>query len=112
MRYLANYSDLISAIFGIIGALILGIPLIGEVQDRRHWDQMVRFFRRKQSAERVERDKSEEEISIERRLRDQMIDIRLGEFESYKFVAFFGFACLLLSFGFLAVAAVTRSMAP
>jgi hypothetical protein len=108
MRGFLKYSDLISACFGIVAALILAVPLLGELRDRRHWDRMLRFMRRAR-VEEQHISKSREEIEIERRLRDQMIDARLGEFETYKRTTLWGFFFLLISFVVLGVAAFDRA---
>ena len=97
---------------GAVAALILAAPLFGEVRDRRHWQRLIRFSRRAQPDGVPAGQKTKEEIAVERRLRDQMNDARLGDVERYRFTAFLGFSLLLASFVFLAIAAIDRAAAP
>jgi hypothetical protein len=69
---------------------------------------MLRFMRRAR-VEEQHISKSQEEIEIERRLRDQMVDARLGEFETYKRTTLWGFFFLLISCVVLGVAAFDRA---
>jgi hypothetical protein len=103
----AIVSDLVSAVFGIVGALILAIPLLNEITDRRHWQRLVRFSSRPALDGQVLQ-KSGAEIEAERQLRDQLVDSRMGSYQKYRFAAFFGSASLLLAFIFLGIAAVDR----
>lgn len=109
MHVIANYSDLVSAIFGILGSIILGLPLIKEITDRRHWQRLVRFIGR-QHPDGGPIQKSEEEMKAERELRDNLIDTRLGDYAKYRFAAVFGFFFLLLAFVFAPFAAADRAI--
>lgn len=104
MHYVATFADLLSAVFGTIAALILAVPLFGEVTDRRHWQRLAQF-RSIQSGI----SKSDAELAAEQKLREQMIDERLGEYETYRLITFAGAACLLIAFVFLGIAGAERA---
>jgi len=109
LGYVATFADLLSAVFGILGAVILAAPLFGEITDRRHWQRLVQFTSRATHNEHAV-PKSPTEIEAERKLRDQLIDERMGEYHTYRFSAFFGSACLLIAFIFLGIAAIDRAL--
>jgi len=86
---------------GAVSALILGLPLVGEIKDRRHWDRFSAIMRRT-------RPSSGPQTSIQQRLKDQLLDDRLGDHERYRFIALWGFLFMFLAFLSLGVAAVGR----
>lgn len=103
---LLSYADMIASLLGVIGSIVLAWPMVGELRDRRHWDRLGAFLRnRKKRNDALTPVAADEEA---RRLRDQMIDERLGEAERYRFISFFGFVFLMLAFLLLAVAALQR----
>jgi hypothetical protein len=105
------YADLVSAVFGILGSIVLAIPLVKEITDRRHWQRLLRFMARQQPDGTPLR-KTAAEIEAERELRDSLIDTRLGDYENYRFAALFGFSLLFLAFIFAGVAAIDRVINP
>jgi len=105
------YADLASAVFGILGSVILAIPLVKEITDRRHWQRLIRFIAREHSDGAPIR-KTPAEIEAERELRDNLIDTRLGDYDNYRFAALFGFLFLFIAFLFAAIAAVDRVINP
>jgi hypothetical protein len=100
--YAADYADLISGGLGIISALFLGLPLLWELGDRRKWKQLSRMYWASRAQSGVNAPDADQI------LRDQLLDDRLGHFESYRRYAGFGFVFLFLAFLFILIAALAR----
>jgi len=101
-----NNADLIAGVLGVLGSTVLAWPMVGELRDRRHWDRVGAFFRKRTTPGEADRGVAAPEEA--RRLRDQMIDERLGDAGRHRFISFFGFVLLLLAFLLLVVAALNR----
>jgi hypothetical protein len=109
MHWLVAYADLISAVFGLLGSVILALPLLKEITDRRHWQRLIRFLAREHSSG-PSIQKTQAEIDAERELREDLINTRLGDYDNYRFAALFGFSFLFVAFLFAAIAAVDRAV--
>jgi hypothetical protein len=103
MHEILIYSDLVGGIAGIVGSIILGYPLVTEITDRLHWDLLREFKERQAHLLTVE------EIEAHRRLRDRLIDDRLGEHDRYRRITVWGLSFLLVAFLFMTVASWERA---
>jgi len=95
---LLGLADLLSAFFGMASALMLGLPLLRDVTDRRQWDSFERMLSHDPSSWSQE----------DRTIRDLLIDERLGNHKAYRGKAIWGFGCLLIAFGLALIAAADR----
>jgi hypothetical protein len=103
MQGFLSYCDLIGGIFGIVGSIVLGYPLITEITDRRQWD-LLRQYRSRQASTL-----SKQEIEAYRDLRDRLIDERLGQHDRYRRFTIIGLLLLLGAFAFTTVASFERA---
>jgi hypothetical protein len=103
MRAFLAYCDLIGGIFGIIGSIVLGYPLITEITDRLQWDLLRQYKERQIDA------LSDPEIEAYRNLRDRLIDNRLGQHDRYRRFTICGFISLLAAFVFTTIASYERA---
>jgi hypothetical protein len=102
--WLFAYADIIGGILGIIGSVILSLPLVSEIADRKHWDQLSDFIRRHNASG----PKTDEERLAEQGIRDHLLNSRLGRSQRHRKVTLFGLAVLLVAFIFMTLAAVER----
>jgi hypothetical protein len=107
MRLVILYADLIGGILGLVGSLILGLPLLTEVKDRRQWEGFSDFLRRHSQMQRSEQ-KTAEELQAEQDLRDLMLDDRLGGYRRQRKIAVTGFLFLVAAFLFMTLATAMR----
>lgn len=103
MQAFLSYCDLIGGIFGIVGSIVLGYPLITEITDRRQWDLL------RQYEERQADTLSDQEIEAYRNLRDRLIDNRLGQHDRFRRFTICGFLLLLGAFAFTTMASYDRT---
>jgi hypothetical protein len=103
MQAFLFYCDLIGGIFGIVGSIVLGYPLITEITDRRQWD-LLRQYKARQAGTL-----SDQELEAYRDLRDRLIDNRLGQHDRYRRFTICGFLLLLAAFAFTTVASYERA---
>jgi hypothetical protein len=106
--WLLAYADIIGGILGIIGSVILALPLVTEISDRRHWDQLSDFIRRHNAAG----PKTEAERAAEQSIRDHLLNSRLGRSQRHRKVTLFGLAVLLAAFVLMTLAALERRYEP
>jgi hypothetical protein len=106
--WLLAYADIIGGIMGIIGSVILALPLVTEIADRKHWDQLSDFIRRHKATG----PKTAEERHAEQSIRDHLLNSRLGRSQRHRKVTLFGLAILLVAFVFMTLAAVERRYEP
>ena len=104
LAWLLAYADIIGGILGIIGSVILAQPLVTEIADRNHWDQLSDFIRR----HRASGPKTDEERLAEQSIRDHLLNSRLGRSLRHRKVTLLGLAILLAAFLFMTLAAVER----
>jgi hypothetical protein len=98
------YADIIGGLLGIAGSVILAYPLVSEITDRRHWDQLSEFARRHKVAAPV----SPEEREAERHVRDHLLNDRLGRSQRNQKVTLWGLIMLVLGFLLMTIAAYER----
>jgi hypothetical protein len=103
MHAILIYSDLIGGVFGIVGSIVLGYPLVTEITDRLHWDLLRQF------KERQTRSLTTQEIEAHRQLRDRLIDDRLGQHDRYRRITIWGLFLLLAAFVFMTLASYERA---
>jgi hypothetical protein len=89
---------------GIVGSVILAEPLVTEIVDRKHWDQLSDFLRRHNAAG----PKTAEERQAEQNIRDHVLNSRLGRSRQHRVVTLFGLFVLLGAFLFMTLAAIER----
>lgn len=102
--WLFAYADIIGGILGIIGSVILAQPLVTEIADRKHWDQLSDFMRRQNAAG----PKTDEERDAEQTIRDHLLNSRLGRSQRHRKVTLLGLAILFAAFVFMTLAALER----
>jgi hypothetical protein len=105
LNWLLVYSDLIAGILGVAGSVVLGWPFISETADRRHWERLAAFKRRRSSGSDP---LGPAELEAYKNLRDQLIDDRLGQHQRYRRVTITGFGLLFLAFLFVTAASFER----
>lgn len=88
---------MLAGIFGIVGSIILAVPLIGETIDRKHWDKLQDIRRR--AAETLSAQEKEEL----REVRDQFLDERLGDYERHRHITIWGVFALGVAFLLLVI---------
>lgn len=102
--WLFAYADIIGGLLGIIGSVILAQPLVTEIADRKHWDQLSDFMRRQNAAG----PKTDEERDAEQTIRDHLLNSRLGRSQRHRKVTLLGLAILFAAFVFMTLAALER----
>ena len=104
LAWLLAYADIIGGILGILGSLILAQPLVSEIADRKHWEQLSDFIRRHKASG----PKTAEERLAEQGIRDHLLNSRLGRSQRHRKVTLLGLAILFASFLFMTLAAIER----
>ena len=104
LDWLLAYADIVGGILGIVGSVILAQPLVAEISDRRHWDQLSDFIRRHNAVG----PKTDAERIAEQRIRDHLLNGRLGRSARHRKVTLIGLVVLLAAFVFMTLAAVER----
>jgi hypothetical protein len=104
LAWLLAYSDIIRGILGIVGSVILAQPLVAEISDRRHWDQLSDFIRRHNAVG----PKTDAERVAEQSIRDHLLNSRLGRSPRHRKVTLIGLVILLAAFVFMTLAAIER----
>jgi hypothetical protein len=115
LSWLNLYADLIGGILGVLGSVILAVPLVKEIDDRRQWDGFADFLHR-QSLDKQSVNNNGEINSETRRalqaVRDFMLNDRLGGYRRHRVVTLTGLAFLAASFAFMTIATVLRFLIP
>jgi hypothetical protein len=104
VSWVLTYADIIGGILGIIGSIILAQPLVTEIADRKHWEQLSDFIRRHNAAG----PKTDEERRAEQSIRDHLLNSRLGRSQRHRKATLLGLALLLAAFVFMTLAGVDR----
>lgn len=99
-------SDLsvLSGLFGLAGSILLAMPLLAELRDRKFWDRFNEFRQQKALAP--------EETSALSQIRDTLIDDRLGRYRSARLWTLGGLLALGLAFALSLVDAATSHAPP
>jgi hypothetical protein len=110
MHWVLAYSDIIGGILGIAGSVVLGIPFMTEMADRRQWELLKRFKQQRAEVTQSNRSMTAGEIQAYREIRDRLVDERLGGYQSYRAITLWGFFLLLAAFAFMTLASCERFM--
>ena len=100
MDWVLKNADLLSALFGLAAAVVLGWPALKAVRDKRRWEQQRRL------AARHKNDAASHGALED--IRDHVEAGQLGGANEAAWFNLIGFALLALSFIFLAMAALER----
>lgn len=100
MHTLYHYADLISALFGLVGAFVLGWPALKAVTAKAYWEQLTRLEARASG-------EPENDAALHG-IRRHVERGQLGDSRSAAVANLIGFGLLLLSFLFLGVASIGR----
>ena len=96
-----RFADLISALFGLAGAIVLAIPAVGAVRAKRNWERLNRL--------EAQVDADAETAKALEGVRRHVEGAQLGDSRGVLTVNAWGFCLLVLSFVFLLVAAIGRA---
>jgi hypothetical protein len=107
MKWAILYADLIGGVLGIFGSIVLAIPMILEIDDRKHWQGYADFLQG-YSRMRAGQALTPEEQSAERNVRDWMLNERLGNYRRHRRITIAGVALLIAAFLFMTVATGMR----
>ncbi|MEB3026020.1 hypothetical protein, partial [Parvimonas sp. M13] len=75
IEWLVHAADWLSALFGLAAAVVLALPLLGELSGRREFDEVVRLKRTGRAVGPRGSPASGEPLDD---VRDQLVDERLG----------------------------------
>ena len=97
---LLTYADLISALFGLLAAILLGGPALVSLLNKKRWQQVNRL------KALVARDP--EALANLTRLREHYLNRVLSPSRTEVRLNVLGYGCLLIAFGFLLAASLDR----
>jgi len=107
MKWAVLYADLIGGVLGIFGSIVLALPMVFEIEDRRIWQGLSDFLEQ-YSKMQAGRTLTSEEAGAEREIRERMLNDRLGNYRRHQKITMTGVFLLVAAFVFMTIATGLR----